>query len=85
MWPNPETADLVTFTEEILNGKLQFLCSGNKEKWIFNSGYHGNNALYFEHLDTQKEYFTMLDIILIYLNQISVEKIQKSFKRLERN
>ena len=28
MWPNPqETADLVTFTEENLNGKLQFLCS----------------------------------------------------------
>ena len=28
MWPNPkETADLVTFTEEILNGKLRFLCS----------------------------------------------------------
>ena len=27
-WPNPlETADLVTFTEEILNGKLHFLCS----------------------------------------------------------
>ena len=27
MWPNPqETADLVTFTEEILNGKLHFLC-----------------------------------------------------------
>ena len=29
MWPNPqetaETADLVTFTEEILNGKLHFL------------------------------------------------------------
>ena len=25
MWQNPqETADLVTFTEEILNGKLQF-------------------------------------------------------------
>ena len=23
-----ETADLVTFTEEILNGKLIFLCSG---------------------------------------------------------
>ena len=32
MWP--ETADLVTFTEEILNGKLHFLCSGcgNGEK-----------------------------------------------------
>ena len=28
MWPNPqETADLVTFTEEIRNGKLHFLCS----------------------------------------------------------
>ena len=28
MWPNPqETADLVTYTEEILNGKLHFLCS----------------------------------------------------------
>ena len=30
MWPNPqETADLDTFTEEILNGKLHFLCSFN--------------------------------------------------------
>ena len=29
MWPNPqETVDLVTFTEEIVNGKLYFLCSG---------------------------------------------------------
>ena len=29
MWPNPrETADLVTFTEEILNEKLYFLFSG---------------------------------------------------------
>ena len=28
MWPKPqETADLVTFTEEILNGKVHFLCS----------------------------------------------------------
>ena len=28
MWPNPpENADLFTFTEEILNGKLHFLCS----------------------------------------------------------
>ena len=29
MWPNPQLpADLVTFIEEILNGKLHFLCSG---------------------------------------------------------
>ena len=28
MWPNPqETTDLVTFTEEILNEKLHFLCN----------------------------------------------------------
>ena len=28
MWPNPqETADLVTFTEEVLNGNLHFLCA----------------------------------------------------------
>ena len=28
MWTSPqETVDLVSFTEEILNGKLQFLCS----------------------------------------------------------
>ena len=39
MWPNPqEAADLVTFTEEILNGKLQFLCSvystdSNEKQW----------------------------------------------------
>ena len=36
MWPNPqETADLDTFTEKILNGKLHFLCSANHEPgWI---------------------------------------------------
>ena len=28
MWPDPhETADLVTFTVEFLNGKLHFSCS----------------------------------------------------------
>ena len=33
MWPNPqETADLVTFTEKIFNGKLRFLCS--VEYWL---------------------------------------------------
>ena len=34
MWPNPqEIANLVTFTKEILNGILQFLCSPNSDKW----------------------------------------------------
>ena len=36
MWPNPqETADLVTFTEEILIGKLHFLCSANINIEVF--------------------------------------------------
>ena len=39
MWPNPqETADLVTFTEEILNGKLHFLCSGRCEQYPLDTG-----------------------------------------------
>ena len=30
MWPNPQIpADLVRFTEEVLNSKLHFLCSGS--------------------------------------------------------
>ena len=32
MGPNPQfAADMVTFTEEILNGKLHFLCSAGAE------------------------------------------------------
>ena len=31
MWPNPHgTADLVTFTDEILNGKLRFFVQSNE-------------------------------------------------------
>ena len=34
MWPNPqETADLVAFTEKILNGKLHFLGSVHSD-WV---------------------------------------------------
>ena len=36
MWPKPqETANLVTFTEEILNGKVHFLCSAT---WLVVKG-----------------------------------------------
>ena len=32
MWPNAQLpADFVTFSEEILNGKLHFLCSEKKD------------------------------------------------------
>ena len=48
MWPYPqETADLVTFTEEILNGKLYFLCSVYWEyswpkKYFVQTTFHNN-------------------------------------------
>ena len=39
MWSNPqETVDLVTFTEEILNEKLHFLCSGI---YVYNPSTYG--------------------------------------------
>ena len=35
MGPNPQfSVDLVTFTEEIPNGKLHFLCSVNIKLWL---------------------------------------------------
>ena len=43
MWPNPqETSDLVTFTDKILNGKLDLLCNvyENAEYLFINS--HGH-------------------------------------------
>ena len=37
MWPNPQfPADLVTFTEEIFNGKLHFLCRVSCRPLAFN-------------------------------------------------
>ena len=37
MWPNPqETADLVTFTEETLQGKFHFLCSAKNDDYSTN-------------------------------------------------
>ena len=39
MWPNPQfPADLVTFSEEIFNGKLHFLCSASKS-WSYSTKY----------------------------------------------
>ena len=36
MWPNPQfPVDLVIFTEEILNGKLHFLCSVDPYQYNF--------------------------------------------------
>ena len=42
MWPNPqETADLVTFTEEILNGKLYFLCGVQNTSYLSGNFFSG--------------------------------------------
>ena len=48
MWPNPEeTVDLVTFTEEILNGKFHFLCSAIMlSSSMLSSHYHQCYRLY---------------------------------------
>ena len=47
MWPNTqETADLVTFTEKILDGKLHFLCSAKKYSYsAINIWSKGNIAI----------------------------------------
>ena len=34
MWPNPQfPADFITFIEDILNGKLHFLCTDAVSRW----------------------------------------------------
>ena len=49
MWPNlQETAGLVTFTEDILNGKLHFLCSD--KPWIYQTNFREKS---FNLLDTK--------------------------------
>ena len=48
MWPNPQfPADLVTFTEEILNGRLHFLCSDPKASPIFLINWNICSSLWF--------------------------------------
>ena len=51
MWPNSQfPADLVTFTKEVLNGKLNFLLSVNyafikyKQKFEEKINYRGNSV-----------------------------------------
>ena len=49
MWPNPQfTAELVAFTEEILNGKLHFFCAARVNIMIntFSDPVHPKGHLY---------------------------------------
>ena len=56
MWPNPkETADLVTFTEEIVNGKLHFLRSESDTVRFLNVTWHVRMVLL--HSDIYSHYF----------------------------
>ena len=45
MWPNlQETADLVTFTEEMPKEKFGFLCSKSKRIWSQDAEIKGNGS-----------------------------------------
>ena len=48
MWPNSQdTEDLITFTEEILNGKLIFLCAElEKEKEVVKNNRHSRISIF---------------------------------------
>ena len=60
MWPNPqETADLVTFNEEIHNGKLHILCSALYYVLSQNGQTHFKNLSAF---DVKSEHFGILCI-----------------------
>ena len=72
MWPNPlETADLVTFTEEILNGKLHFFVQWvvvnfiliEKESKCYKILYYGN------------QFYTNARFISVLTNNLSLENL----------
>ena len=62
MWSNPQetTADLVTFTEEILNGKFHFLCSVHYCTFRFIKDFTPNSAEYFQRFHC-KQYSILLE------------------------
>ena len=67
MRPNPQfPADLVTFTEEIPNGKLHFLCSGATEMPIKTMNLNLNSSVpleikkFWHHQPTKEENFQLL-------------------------
>ena len=66
MWPTPqETADLAIFIEEILNGKLHFLCSDGSEYTSANLSFLFIIFMLF----LQEMYQDKLFIILLALDQ----------------
>ena len=72
MWPNPQSsADLVTFTEEILNEKLHILCGANE----FTIGKYLSNQILQNKL--KKSFFVGKKIIpVIYVSVIDFPRKQ---------
>ena len=88
MWPNPqETADLVTFTEEILNGKLHFLCSdhSNTGSFFCNMLPKVNSAIHWNFICPMKSYSFFLSkvIELILRNFLALCTLNKLFNLSE--
>ena len=67
MWPNPQfPANLITFTEEIINGKLPFLYSALGFMWII--GFYTNILIiYFWHIE---KVFDKILLKKLYYNEI---------------
>ena len=56
MWPNPHfAADLVKFTEEILNEKLHILCSVSKTLSVETTWGNGAMTLSFQYLNKESK------------------------------
>ena len=77
MWPNPQfPANLVTFTEEILNGKFHFLCSASRLTFSFKNFVQIVNYIWF----LRKDFFQELLYIQANIqNHIKFSKIEASF------
>ena len=73
MWPNLQfPADLVTFTEEILNGKLHFLCSVRSLKvCLIKSYFCWQFVILWNDLLYKKENFCCLFFSLIFKSNFS--------------
>ena len=61
MWPNPQlSTDLVKFTEEVLNGKLPFLCivTFSEKEFVFSTFFSvsGNTNTTFDELRLEDIY-----------------------------
>ena len=63
MWPHPQFhANLVKFTEEILNGKLHFLCNGVSSTFVLVLNKPSLYTRCFSENGTEKKYFFYIKI-----------------------